>query len=52
MDENPELARRFAIRSIPAMKLLRGGQVAGELAGAVPAGTIVNFLDQHRVEKG
>jgi len=52
VDENPALARRFAVRSIPCMKLLRGAQVVGELAGAVPAGSLAGFLEQHGVGKG
>jgi thioredoxin 2 len=33
----PELARRFAIRSIPTMILFRGGKEAERLSGAMPA---------------
>jgi thioredoxin 2 len=47
VDENPDLAGRFAIRSIPAMKLFRNAAVAGELSGAVPAGALRGFLEEH-----
>ena len=47
VDENSELASRYAIRSIPALKLFRGANVLGELNGAVPRGALDSFLRQH-----
>ena len=47
IDENPGLARRFSVRSIPALKLFIGGSPTGTLDGAVPASTLARFLDQH-----
>jgi thioredoxin 2 len=42
-DDNPRTASRFGIRSIPTLvKLLRGQEVA-RVAGARPAGQIVQF---------
>jgi thioredoxin 2 len=42
-DDNPHTASRFGIRSIPTLvKLLRGQEVA-RVAGARPAGQIVQF---------
>jgi thioredoxin 2 len=40
-DENPRLAARFGIRSIPTLVKLQGGQVRGQLSGAVPASQVV-----------
>lgn len=40
-DANPELAQRFAIRSIPTLVRLEGGREVKRQAGALPAGQIV-----------
>jgi thioredoxin len=47
VDENGGLANRYAIRSIPALKLFRGADVLGELNGAVPKATLESFLREH-----
>jgi len=36
VDENPDLAMRYGITSIPAMKVFVGGEVRKELIGAKP----------------
>jgi thioredoxin 2 len=42
-DDNPRTASRFGIRSIPTLVKLQGGQEVGRVAGARPAGQIVQF---------
>ena len=42
-DKNPQLSARFAIRSIPTLVRLQGGQEAARQAGAVPASAIVKM---------
>jgi putative thioredoxin len=45
VDANPALAGHYAIRSIPAVKAFRNGQVVDELVGAQPAQAVATFLD-------
>ena len=45
VDENPDLAQRFEIRSIPTMLFYKNGIVADVLMGASPKQTIIDKLD-------
>ncbi|MGH7911774.1 MAG: thioredoxin [Candidatus Dormibacteraceae bacterium] len=44
-DANPELAQRYQIRSIPAVKAFRDGVVVNEFVGALPRASVEKFLD-------
>jgi thioredoxin len=46
IDANPELADRFGIRSIPAVKAFRGGSVVSEFVGARSPVSVASFLDE------
>jgi len=45
-DENPELSSRFAVRSIPSVKVFVDGVVADEFMGALPESSIREFIDR------
>ena len=45
-DENQELAQRYGVRGIPAVKAFVGGQLADEFTGALPEAKIREFLDR------
>lgn len=36
VDENPELARKYAVTSIPAFRVFNNGDVVGSFLGAMP----------------
>jgi putative thioredoxin len=45
VDANKELARRFGVSGIPAVKAFRHGQVVAEFVGARPRPAVDEFLD-------
>ena len=46
-DENPEVATRLSIRSIPTVLLFKGGQIVEQTVGAMPKRHFVDMLDKH-----
>src|SRR5581483_2461027 len=46
VDANGELARRYEIRGIPAVKAFRNGEVVREFVGALPPARVAEFLDE------
>src|SRR5581483_9820638 len=45
VDANGDLARRYHIRGIPAVKAFRKGEVVREFVGALPPAQVAEFLD-------
>ena len=45
VDENPGLAARYGIRSIPTILFVKQGKVADQVIGAVPKGQLKKKLD-------
>jgi thioredoxin len=46
VDANPDLADRYRIRGIPAVKAFRDGQVVAEFVGAQPPSAVTAFVDR------
>lgn len=44
VDQNPNLALRFAVRSIPTVKVFTNGQVVSEFTGLLPEARLRDFL--------
>lgn len=46
-DQEMVLARQYQIRSLPTVKLFKGGRVVDEFMGAMPASQVRAFLEPH-----
>jgi thioredoxin 1 len=45
IDENPELAAQFGVRSIPTLMLFKDGQVADMKVGAAPKTALSSWIN-------
>ena len=45
IDENPELAAQFGVRSIPTLMIFKGGQVASMKVGALPKTALSHWIN-------
>lgn len=52
VDENPEVAATFNIRSIPTLLVFKGGQVVEQRVGAVPQPMIAEMVEKQVVQAG
>lgn len=44
IDANPNVPSQFEVRSIPTLLMFKGGQVVGQLVGAVPRPKLEDFI--------
>lgn len=47
VDENPDTATRYEVRSIPTLLLFKQGQLVERLTGAVPYSRLTKMVEQH-----
>ena len=50
VDQHPEVAERYGVRSIPTFLLFRGGSVVDRRVGAMPLEELQALLAAHKVE--
>lgn len=46
VDEAPDLAQQFSIRSIPTLLVFKGGNIAGQMVGAMPKSALKAKLEE------
>ncbi|MBW4538496.1 MAG: thioredoxin [Myxacorys chilensis ATA2-1-KO14] len=46
-DDNPSIASKYGIRSIPTLMIFKGGQRVDMVVGAVPKTTLSNTLEKY-----
>ncbi|MCB1421636.1 MAG: thiol reductase thioredoxin, partial [Nitratireductor sp.] len=44
IDENPDLAAQFGVRSIPTLLIFKNGEPAGMQVGAKPKGALADWI--------
>ncbi|MEX0345392.1 MAG: thioredoxin [Rhizobiaceae bacterium] len=44
IDENPEIAAQYGVRSIPTLMVFKGGEVADMKVGALPKSTLSSWI--------
>jgi thioredoxin 2 len=47
VDAQPELAKRFNVRSVPTLILIKGKRAVGRIEGKANAAEIEQLVDQH-----
>lgn len=47
VDENPYMSQRFAISGIPAVKMIKNGNVVDEFVGLLPETAVKEWIDKN-----
>jgi len=47
VDDNPEVAQRFGVTSIPTVMMFKGGKLVDRAVGAMPKGELQKFIDRN-----
>ena len=47
VDEEPDIAGRYGVQSIPTLIIFKGGKAVDQIVGAVPRTVIAERLQQH-----
>jgi thioredoxin 1 len=52
VDDSPEVAGRYGIRSIPTLLVFRGGRIVEQRVGALPRAELVRMLEAQLAAAG
>ena len=47
IDENPNIAQEYNIRSIPALMIFKEGKLHAEMMGAIPKSQLENWINEN-----
>ena len=47
VDQNPESAGKFGIRSIPTLLIFKNGEIVDQIVGAIPKASLAEKLNAH-----
>src|ERR1044071_2152054 len=47
VDDNPVVAQRFGVTSIPTMMMFKNGKLVDRMVGAAPKGALQSFIDRN-----
>ena len=47
VDENPVVAQKFGVTSIPTLMMFKNGKLADRMVGAAPKGALQQFIDRN-----
>lgn len=47
VDDNPVVAQRFGVTSIPTMMMFKNGKLVDRMVGAAPKGALQQFIDKN-----